>query len=175
LETLVDNNSKIQKLNTEKDEKISGLNQILENLQSQVTLKPKLADLTSEEIDDMKQDELLDLLDNQLPEKLPEAPSKGLEEFYTKDGNKLTKTGLRKKKLNVLKNITKDYIKSLEVTQGTGIDTNKEFDSAKLLLASNNAGNTAGFEEFNSKLRDLVKRGIITKTTYKKFINSWRK
>lgn len=51
---------------------------------------------------------------------------------------------------------------------------NKNLDLVNLLLASNRAGNTSGFKEFEGKLNKLLDKKMITKSDYETFLKSWR-
>ena len=69
-----------------------------------------------------------------------------------------------------------EYLKT-----GKGLDSKlnsaavNDINRIQVLLASNNAGNDAGLQEFLKILKKLLRQKIMTKTDYNRFVESWRK
>ena len=142
-----------------------------------------LIEYTDHEINNLKKDELVRIVEKNFPENY----SDDLQEFsklYDNNSRKpqsaikaQVKVAELKKLVILFKNKMYPSIVSdsgMPSTSGSGFDKEKNMMLVNLLLASNRAGNDAGFNEFKEKLNKLLSKKMISSSDYEKFVKNWR-
>lgn len=172
-----------QNYKTETEQVINSLKTEITELQEQ--LAKTLKDFTVEELKDyietLDDDNLVLFLQNNLPK--IRAENKMTSNEYNnvyKTNRHMKASSSLKKDIQSVKNAIIQY-KSDQSTTGQGYDRlttcsdkHKNLELVNLLLASNKAGNTSGFKEFEQKLNKLLDNKMISKDDYECFIKSWR-
>ncbi len=150
--------------------------QLEEHTMEPSTTKPKFPEATS-----------LPTYDESQKEKKKDIKKKGRQQIADKASEIAKQLGeqeyispeqaLASYKTYSTRSVTKTKSSDKPSNSGNGLSPAavKDVNRIQVLLASNNAGNDSGIQEFLRILKKLLRQKIISRTDYNRFIESWRK